>query len=555
MRISVHTPLFASVLSLCVAGSANAIDVYVGQGATCDASSLGEAIGIVAVSGPGPHTIHATSEIVYANQALAVPPVDLTVVGEHACDDATPEPVTINGDGSHSVISVSGSNNSTLTLRNLVIRAGGNDGSGGGLDIRGQVNVTLDRTLVRDNIADTGGGVYIENGVGNSSGILLLLPGSRIEDNTANQLGGGVFSSGGRVRMHAADTIIRGNASVGGGGGVALFDGELTSGKYVDDVVDGSATGALIEDNAAGTLGGGVYVFGAHAGVYAYELIVNANHATSAGGGIAASNGAHVTMQRDYPNAPSTFNCPAWRECSRFSGNSVAAGAQGTHGGAIALYAGARADIAQTIFRDNIAADGAAAWVDSATFNTESVLFSGNHSYDSPTHGSAVIRALYQAPAAPPQLRLAFVTFAGNLGTSSTGETHASNDILAMQNSTLALHSVALYDSPYTPTTYSAYTDDCVVRTTGGSMPDPYGTHTRTTVSETPGFNQAANGDFRLRSQSLLTDYCDASAYQPQTRDLVLTPRCEDDPRKPDAYGRCDVGAYESDQIFGNGMD
>jgi hypothetical protein len=37
-------------------------------------------------------------------------------------------------------------------------------------------------------------------------------------------------------------------------------------------------------------------------------------------------------------------------------------------------------------------------------------------------------------------------------------------------------------------------------------------------------------------------------------RDLVLTPRCHDDPRKSNSYGTCDVGAYESDQIFGNGM-
>jgi hypothetical protein len=31
-------------------------------------------------------------------------------------------------------------------------------------------------------------------------------------------------------------------------------------------------------------------------------------------------------------------------------------------------------------------------------------------------------------------------------------------------------------------------------------------------------------------------------------------PRCHDDPGRGNAYGVCDAGAYESDQIFGNGL-
>jgi len=63
------------------------------------------------------------------------------------------------------------------------------------------------------------------------------------------------------------------------------------------------------------------------------------------------------------------------------------------------------------------------------------------------------------------------------------------------------------------------------------------------------------NGDYRLRSESFLTDYCDTTNYVPTTRDIVLTPRCVDDPRNPDDHGRCDVGAYESDHMFGNGYE
>jgi hypothetical protein len=546
---------FAALLSVCAfAGPASAIDVYVGQSPTCDVGSLSDALIVIASSGPGPHTIHATNEVTYASQALFVTPVDLTIVGEHGCDDQTPDMPTINGDGAHSVITMSGSNNATLTLRNLTIRGGGNDGSGGGLDIRGAVNVTLDGTIVRDNVSDYGGGVYIENTVGSSSGILLMLPGSSIEANSATQLGGGVYAPGGRVRMHASDTAVRDNASQDGGGGLAIFGGELDVGKYVDAAVDGTASGAVIEGNSAGTVGGGVYLFGNTAGLFANELIVQDNYAQFAGGAIAASNGAYVLMQRDYPNAASTFNCPSSRECSRLSGNTAGYGAPDTHGGAIALYAGSRADIAQTLVRNNIAADGSAAWVDASTLNMEGVLLSGNRSFDTPTMGSGLIRAVYLAPASPPQLLLAFSTVVGNVETDSNSVPWPANDIIAQQNTVMSLHAVVFHDSPYVPTAYGPYTDDCIVRGSGGGL-DPYGTHTRSAISNLPGFNLPDLFDFRLRSESLLTDWCDANAYAPHYRDLVLTPRCIDDPRHPDAYGTCDVGAYESDHLFGNGVD
>jgi hypothetical protein len=546
---------FAIALGLCAfVGRAYAVDVYVGQGPFCDAPSLFDALNIVSVSGPGPHTIHATNEIFYADQALYFGASELTIVGEHGCDDPTPEVAVINGDGQHSVMTISGTNNATVILRNLVIRGGGNDGTGGGLDIRGQVNVTLDGTIVRDNLSDYGGGVYLENGAGSSSGILLMLPGSSIRNNFANQLGGGVYAPGGRVRMHADNTSVRGNTSLDGGGGLALFGGSLSTGKYVDSAIDGTASGAVVEDNHAGTVGGGIYLYGATAGLYAYELIVQNNRAELVGGGIAAAAGALLSMQRDYPNAPSTFNCPNSAECSRISDNSVAGGAPNTRGGAIALYTGARAYIAQTIVRNNIAADGAAAWVDGSTLNAEGVLFTLNHTYDSPSFGSTMVHAVYQTPSSPPQMRFAFVTFAGNLATTDQGTPRPASDIVAQQNTVLELYSTALYDSPYSPVTYGPYTDDCVVHSTGGGI-DPHGTHTRASYSATPGFNLPDVFDYRLRSNSLLTDYCDSSAYQPTFRDLVLTPRCVDDPRKPDAYGTCDIGAYESDHIFGNGLD
>ena len=123
--------------------------------------------------------------------------------------------------------------------------------------------------------------------------------------------------------------------------------------------------------------------------------------------------------------------------------------------------------------------------------------------------------------------------------------------IQAQQLSQLSVYSSALYDAVGIAA-YSAFVDDCVV-----SRPQAlaaYGTNTRALLTEQPGFNAAARDDYRLRSESALNDYCDGGAFAASFRDLVLTPRCHDDPRKADAYGNCDVGAYESDHVFGAGF-
>jgi hypothetical protein len=69
-----------------------------------------------------------------------------------------------------------------------------------------------------------------------------------------------------------------------------------------------------------------------------------------------------------------------------------------------------------------------------------------------------------------------------------------------------------------------------------------------------PGFNHPASDDYRLRSESFLTDYCDAVAYASTTRHRAhaALPGRSAQPRR---LGICDVGAYESDHLFGNGYD
>jgi hypothetical protein len=202
--------------------------------------------------------------------------------------------------------------------------------------------------------------------------------------------------------------------------------------------------------------------------------------------------------------------------------------------------------------RDNVALDGSVAFVDSATLLLEGVLATANQSFDMPGKTGVAIRTQFLQGTPAAVLRIAYSTFAGNLDQPSATQNVAAIDVTAQQNSQVSIYSSAFHDSYYPIVTYSAYTDDCVVNGPGGK--DGYGTHSRFLGPADPLFNNAASGDYRLRSESPLDDYCDASAFVASFRDLMLTPRCRDDPLKGNGYGACDAGAYESDQIFGNGL-
>jgi hypothetical protein len=221
-------------------------------------------------------------------------------------------------------------------------------------------------------------------------------------------------------------------------------------------------------------------------------------------------------------------------------------------GRVFALYQKSVADIAQTIIRGNAAQNAGVAFVNDSTLYLEGALVTGNQSVDTAAKADAMITTQFTDTQHPANVRIAYSTFSGNREQQTSGNVVPAIDIVAQQYTALSIYSTALFDAYYPVTTYSAYTDDCVV--SGGGV-DYYGTHSRFLPVGGPAFNNASAGDYRLRSESPLNDFCDASVFAPTHRDLVLTPRCHDDPRKSDTYGICDAGAYESDHLFGNGLD
>jgi hypothetical protein len=97
----------------------------------------------------------------------------------------------------------------------------------------------------------------------------------------------------------------------------------------------------------------------------------------------------------------------------------------------------------------------------------------------------------------------------------------------------------------------ATYQTDCVISSNNFLPPGS----TRTQIAA-PGFNNAATYDYRLRTESLATDYCDnANTSLDDFNDLTLYARGFADSRHADLYGRFDVGAFESDHIFGGGYE
>ena len=529
----------------------------------CEYPTLPSALDAAAANGPDLDYVMITSTIGHTGQQLVVANQNVLIEGGYVDCELNPGSVAtaIVGDSAHSVFTVISNDGGFYEIRfhNLDISFGGGDVNsvGGGVATSGNEAVSLENVRIHDNSSGNGGGLAIIH-TSTLGPIIELDANARIDHNTTGGLGGGVYASGGALHLRADRVSIDANAAMAGGG-VACIDCDMEVAAFGNVAGGEIASGARIADNTAVTTGGGLLLGGADAFLGAYELAFDTNHASGAGGGIYAYNGAYISMQRDYPSA-FTFNCTPADPCTRLRGNAVGDGLPPSTGGAIYLSHGARADIAQALIADNTAAEGSAVTLDGATFNAENTLFTRNHSADPVNFSGPLIRAKYTVPDDPPHMRIAYATFAGNTERLVDGTQRNAIDILAQADTLLSIYSSAMYDAVYPLVAYSAFTTDCVVHATGGVL-DGHGTHTRETITggpgepPGPGFNQPTNGDYRLRSESFLTDYCDTTHYVPATRDLVLTPRCVDDPHNPDDYGSCDVGAYESDHIFGNGLD
>jgi parallel beta-helix repeat protein len=188
-----------------------------------------------------------------------------------------------------------------------------NLGGGGGIEAQGNVNVTLTNMVVTGNNAnDDGGGVCMWD-FANASWTLTI-SNSTISNNSVNDAGGGVFSNGtGKILI--TGSVISGNFAYNQGGGIWLdsighdsanltMDGTVVSNNKAFSVVglgggianDGNGlvtiTNSTVQNNSAGTTGGGFgdrHNFGT---LTIQNSLFSGNTATANGGGIAAGGPA-----------------------------------------------------------------------------------------------------------------------------------------------------------------------------------------------------------------------------------------------------------------------
>ncbi len=544
--------LFAAACVL-AAGPAAAAVFTVGPGADCSHVRVQDALDAAAANGPDEDEIRLVAAE-HTLQRLRVEQQSVTVSGGWAscAADAMPIGATalIGGHeagapGTDAVLRVRADGLYTdVTLRRLVIRdgSGGADGHGGGIDAAGSVRVVLQDVEVLDNRVDGNGGGIALAGT-NLAGVLELHAGVRIAGNVAGQAGGGVYLERASARIRADRTEIGGNRAARGGG-LAAVGGSIGIGSVGEPDVQHDATGARIIGNAA-QRGGGVHL---EAGALfdAHELTLSFNHAEEAGGGLYASGGAQVRMQRSYSNV-FAVQCRG-TDCARIEGNQAGDGCPGTRGegGGLYLEADTRATLRQLALIDNCAwgSPGAISW--GTQLDLEGVLVAGNRltwREGANYTGRRVISYASRVGAVPAAARLSFVTFARNVEVrgADTFPADATSALGGGDRWHYAVDAIATADP---------------LPASGGLS--QYGVCNRAVTADM--FADAAAGDYRPRADGALVDACAADPVDHEALDLALAPRCVDHPR-PDQGGRCDIGAYElqvtvpADRIFADAFE
>ena len=540
---------------LMAAAGAGAEEFCVGQNQGSTHGTLLTAIDAAESNGPEVDTIYVSTEVLHQNQQLVIANHSVTFVGVLTCDLREPGPlVPVRGNGSTSVVSIDSNDFHEVRFSRLTILGGGDDGTGGGIDVRGSAVVFLDNTVVRNNRAALGGGIYVQRpSLGSSGGIVHLLPGSTIRNNEA-EFGGGIALERGTLRAHALNVRIENNTATVNGGGVAVLSGEFVTGKFVDTAVNGTANGVVIDGNSAGGAGGGVAVQGNTSFLFGSELIINNNVAIQGGGGIYADAGGYVGMQRDYANAPSTFNCPPSQMCSRVTNNRT--GTLGA-GGALLLSA-SRAFISQTLVRGNQAETGGAVLATNAsTLRFESSVIARNlctrvgpYSAANPFCTNIEIDPTSNA-------RLAYTTLITPRSTWNNGfpehVVKRAGGLLDIFSSISDRFGVVNHYGPFSQTRL-----DCMLGTFGGGMA-PAASVMRSLQVTDVRFVDVVNDDYRLAADSPGIDFCDTAQVTPTVNDIALNARGVDLPGVSGPFGTHDLGASERavlpEVIFLNGFE
>jgi len=166
--------------------------------------------------------------------------------------------ITIDGAGLNPRVEISGGNavriflvnaSSTIApaIKNIVLKEGKQTGLtytyfGGALFVDGNTTLTINDVLIRNNSANTAGGIYI------SSPAVVTISNSEIKENGTDREGGAIYVGGGAI-INLRNSVISNNIT--GGSGTVYFGGATNSSVIENNVFENNSTvsgGALLGD-------------------------------------------------------------------------------------------------------------------------------------------------------------------------------------------------------------------------------------------------------------------------------------------------------------------
>jgi len=535
-----------ATVGVVIGAPVQAVQYTVGPDATCDFSSLTTAIA-AASSGDVLYVTNGSSWSAPAGGFQITK--SLSLVGTTSCAQYDSGLTTLEGDGSSSVLEISGSG-ITVSLWRIGVTGGGTDADhGGGIEVRGGVILNLADAHIDNNDSDLGGGIYF---AGTAGAGLTIYEGSGIQRNAATD-GAGLYCTG-PVAVTFSDGSISVNTADLDGGGIWLGDGAsltvsaggLFMGVTFNDAGGNGAgiysegdseisfqPGGAVTANEADGDGGGVFITGT-GNFSAINTQIISNSAGGNGGGVYASAGATVNIGRPAMTSGYNDGCPLDPpRCSILSNNSAGVGGSG---GAIYATGDSTVIVKQSFIEGNSSQGGSSAvGIDGASDMTLWKSFVVENS------GGVKVIGINGGSSA-------------SIGRTTFARNQFQTAVLYPSASSLNLfNSIVWEDSGYIYTQSGAgasFSGDCILAHETSSI------NAATDIElADPLFVDAADGDYHLRKTSPAIDRCpDQSSAWLSEYDADGDPT-HDNRTTPDASGIADAGADEQSTIFSDGFE
>jgi hypothetical protein len=362
-----------------------------------------------------------------------------------------------------------------------------------------------------------------------------------VSSNTALQ-GGGIhlngcsgYANSGAIGLAGLTVNIGFNTATSGGGAIyansTLGPTDFTIGLGLGP----EDPAPLLVSNEPPAIGGAVFATGADTRLVIADTLIDNNTAGNLGGGVVAHGDATVLVTR------ARRRCPRGDRCSEISNNAAVNG-----GGGVFAYVGGHVVVRGTYVEGNSANRGSAAAVQAgnAVVEFHNSLVAGSRD------GESVF--LVREPAAiGPDFRARLVleqtTVTRNLDAAHVIDVNTPGTARISHSIVNEVAAMPVFDRPaeYVPET------DCSML---HEIASAGAVDAHTIAYPTPGFVDAAGGDYHLRPDAEATDRC-ARAGDTEAIDFESDARPFDGPLS-DLAGRYDVGFDEfGDRIFADGFE